>query len=333
MSSLHHLDSRYAYLSPEAIDFALEQVRDANEVLFESELIDARSMIVAARSVVETELLFEREPSVIVEPGSAPRSDWTLACVAEAMCRAHAGLRERGITAAAMQVREDLRAVLMRIVDSPVRSPLLGYGAVLSDLMYQHRPADPLEKLALQRRAIAEDLTTHDQANTLSYLCELGETYWQLGHEDVAILTFLQLTRFAPTDIALHNQLAIALSPRFPELACSAAERALLLLPHEDKKGLRPHLRGLIEELSTKSTEDLLPALARGLLIELRSQPGKRSRASLRTLCMEVEPALERIPQKQPEPLPDVTELAKLRSELKTFPRPRPAQATKSDPS
>lgn len=329
MSSLHHLDSRYAYLSPEAIDFVLEHVRDANEVLFESKELDARSMILAARSVAETEWLLERDPQIFAEPGSVPLSDWTFACMAEGMCQAVTQLRERGATAAVKQVNSDLRAILMRIIDSPVRSPLLGYGSILSDLMYQHRPSNVEELLPLQRRAIAEDLLTHHQSNVLSYLCELGDSRLRLGQEEFGLLTFLQLTRFAPTDIALHNQLAITLERRYPELARSSAERALLLMPRDDQHGLRPQLRRMLEQLASKTTDNLLPAVARGLLIELRSPPGKRGRASLRTLSMEIDPAIEQLPQKELEALPDVTTLAKLRADLKTFPRPRAAQAIK----
>jgi hypothetical protein len=59
---LRHLDSRYSRLSADAIAFTLETVRDANEVLYGSDDLDARSMIFVARSVFETERLFELGP-------------------------------------------------------------------------------------------------------------------------------------------------------------------------------------------------------------------------------------------------------------------------------
>ena len=51
------------------------------------------------------------------------------------------------------------------------------------------------------------------------------------------------VVRFDPTDVWSHNHVAVSLCRRFPALAHAAATRALLLMPREDKHGLRVQLR------------------------------------------------------------------------------------------
>jgi hypothetical protein len=331
MAELFHLHSRYARLSAQAIDFSLEHVRAADEVLFASEGLEARDMVRVARTVLETELLFEHDPVRFVEPSSEPRSDWTLACLADSFAQASVQLRERGSRAAAERVLADQRSALQRIIDSPLRSPLVDYGGVLSALMYELRPPQRGELLELQRRAIAEALTSNLPANVQSLLCEMAECHLQLGQVELALTMYLTIVRFDPTNISLHSQLAIALSQRFPALSHAAATRALLLMPRKDNHALRPQLRAIISEASHAQNE--LPAgTARALLRELQAQPGKRSRASMRTLCFEIAPEIEWLSTKEPEPLPDSLELARLRQDLQALPRPMRAAAAIAEP-
>ena len=82
MPRLHHLDSRYARLTAEAIDLALESVRDATEVLVGTDELCAQDLLRIARSVLEAEQLYEREPACFAEPEQPARGHWTLACMA-----------------------------------------------------------------------------------------------------------------------------------------------------------------------------------------------------------------------------------------------------------
>lgn len=322
MGRLFHLHSRYACLTEDSIDFVLEHVRDADEVLVGNAVLDARDMIRIARTVLETEQLFEHGPERLLDLNTAAHSDWTLACAAESLAQASVQLQSRGAAAAAERARAEHRAVLRRIVDAPVRSPLVGYGSVLSALMYELKPPSASEMIELQRMALAEDLASESQANVLSLLCELAESYLRLGQERSALYMFVALVRFEPTNIWTHNYLAIALSRRYPRLAHAAATRALLLMPREDKHGLRPQLRRIIEDTG-QSFSELSATAAHDLLSELEAPPGKRSRASLRSLCMQIAPEVEHLPTKEPEPLPDSAALAQLRRKLQTLPRPR----------
>jgi hypothetical protein len=326
VAPLFHLHSRYARLSAQVIDSCLEHVRDADEVLFGCEALDARDMVRVARTVLETELLFEHDPVRFVEPSAAPRSDWTLACLADSFAQASVQLRERGSRGAAARLLGDQRDALQRIVDSPLRSPLVDYGAVLSELMYELRPVQRGELLELQRRAIAEALITEQTPHVQGLLCEMAECHLQLGQVELALGMYLSIVRFDPTNISVHNQLAIALSQRFPALAHAAATRALLLMPREDNHAMRPQLRAIIGETSRAHGTGPEGA-ARALLRELQAPPGKRSRASLRTLCLEVAPEIEWLTVKEPEPLPGSNELAQLRRDLQALPRPMRAPA------
>ena len=96
-NTLHHIDSvRYGSLTPESIDFVLECVRDANEVLFATEIVSAREMISIAWSVFECEQLFARDPAALTASNISPRSDWTLACAAEGLALAADKLSQGG---------------------------------------------------------------------------------------------------------------------------------------------------------------------------------------------------------------------------------------------
>jgi hypothetical protein len=322
---LHHVDSAsYGYLTPECIDFTLECVRDATEVLFANDALSARDMIVIARAVVETEQQFAKDPRSLTEPNFSTRSDWTLACMADALAQAVSTLRAHGRGDPAAQARADLRAVLQRLAKSPLRSPAVSYVSVLSALVHDFPATPAREQLGLLRLAIAENLTSQTHSNVMGLLCELGDCYVQLGMLDMALHLYLSLVRFDPLDVPVHQHLVSSVRRDAPEVALAAAERALLLLPREDKHGLRPQLRGSIEALrgqtSTGST-----AFARALLAELTKPPGKKSRIALRTLCVEVDPAIADVPEREPEPLPDAVQLAQLRSALRAFPLPYPA--------
>jgi len=321
VAPLFHLHSRFARLSVQAIEACLAHVRDAEEVLFDSGGLDARDMVRVARTVLETELSFERDPVRFMETSAEPRSDWTLACLAEAFATASIQLHERGSRGAAARLLGDQRAMLQRMIDSPLRSPLVDYNAVLSELMYELRPIGRGELLELQRRALAEALTSDHPGNVQALLCEMAECHLQLGQLELALSMYLTIVRFDPTNISVHNQLAIGLSQRFPALAHAAATRALLLMPREDNHAMRPQLRAIIGETG-RAQGALLEGTARTLLRELQAPPGKRSRASLRTLCLEIAPEIEWLAVKEPEPLPSSSELAQLRRDLQALPRP-----------
>lgn len=330
MARYHHLTSAHARLTPDSIDFVIECIRDAKEVLYGIEGLDARAMVVVARSVFEAERLFESEPQAFAEVRDEPRSDWTLACMSEAFMQAARQLQNRGAHEAAARALADWRTLLRRLVESRLQSPLLNYGAAVSALIDQCSPNSPREKLELLRRYLAEDLRANGGANVLSGLRQLGESHFQLRHAEIALHIFVQLVRYDPLDIWTHRSIADTLVHEFPEIALAAAERALLLLPRVDKWGLRPQLRELIQRTRGKSSSHL-PAPASRLLSELRAKPGKRSRSSLRTLCMELAPEIERVPVRDEEPLPDAAGLAQLRRDLSTLPRkPRTGQSAVS---
>lgn len=327
-NTLHHVDSvYYGYLTPESIDFVLECVRDANEVLFASEALSARDMIVIARSVLECEQLFTQDPKALTHPNVSVRSDWTLACVAGAMATAADKLRGD----AAQRARRELRAVLQRIAHSSLRSPAVSYTSVLSALVHDFPCDTPTERLTLLRLAIIENLDTPTESNVIGLLCEVGDCFMQLGVADLALHIYLSLLRFDPASIPIHLHIEMRLRDSTPEIALAAAERALLLLPRDDDESSRPYLRRSIAELRAKPATEL-SAFGRSLLAELKGKPGKKARIALRTLCMEVDPQIARLPEREPEPLPDVAELAQLRGALKAFPLPFPTHVERAEP-
>jgi hypothetical protein len=95
----HHMTSRYARLTPDAIDRCVEVVRDATEVLDGQPIFDAVDFVVSAREILEAELLFEAKGADLSEGDLSAHGDWTLACIAHAMQQASSMLRERGNTA------------------------------------------------------------------------------------------------------------------------------------------------------------------------------------------------------------------------------------------
>jgi hypothetical protein len=232
-------------------------------------------------------------------------------------------LRARGRSDAAQRARTDLHVVLQRIAKSSLRSPAVSYVSVLSALVHDFPCASQTERLTLLRQAISENLGSNTQSNVIGLLCELGDCYMQLGIAEIALQIYLSLVRFDPTSISVHQHIVMHLQHSAPDIALAAAERALLLLPRDDEHNARPHLRRSIEQLRVKPAADT-PAFGRSLLAELKSKPGKKARVSLRTLCIEVEPQIAHIPEREPEPLPDVAELAQLRNALKAFPLPCP---------
>jgi len=323
MPRLYHLHSRYARLNDELIDVTLEHVRAADEVLFGCDVLDARDMIRVASAVLDAERDFARNPAQFLELEPERRSDWTLACMAESFAQASTLFEQRGSNVAAARARADQRSALRRIVDSPFRSPLVGYDAVLIALRHDLPPPSPAELLELQRLALAEALRSEQQDNVLSLLRDIADSQLRLGQLPLALITWLAVVRYDPTAIWTHNHLAISLGDRFPALAHAAATRALRLMPREDKHGLRPQLRGLIEKHSRSGIEPT-SGIERALLEELHAPPGKRSRSSLRSLCMQLVPEVAEVPEKQPEALPDSAAFAQLRRDLQRLPLPPP---------
>ncbi len=322
MPGYHHVSSGLSRLTEGTIDFVIECVRDANEVLHGVEVLDARDMIRIARSVFETECLFELEPRAFVEELDTPRSDWTLACMAEGLSQAAQQLNVRGAHEAAKRARADWRLLLRRLVDSPLRSPLLDYGRALSELIDHCPPAEARERLNLLPRYLAEDLRTNNGANVLGRLRAIGEAHLQLEQAELAFHIFTRIVRYDPLEIWTYLNVADAVKRAYPEVAFAAAERGLLLMPREDKHDVRPRLRAIIEETRGKTTATM-SATARALISELQAKPGKRSRGSLTTLCRELVPRIDLVPERDEEPLPDEAGLAQLRRDLRTLPRPR----------
>lgn len=322
MSGYHHLTSAFSRLTTGSIDFVVECVRDATEVLHGSETLDPRDMIRMARSVFDTERSFELDPQAFVDTLDLPRSDWTLACMAEGLMEASLQLSRRGAHDAARRARSDWRAVVQRLVDSTVQSPLLHYGTALSALIDHCPPDDARDRLTLLRRYLADDLRTNNGANVLHGLRSLGEAHLRLKQSEIAFSIFTALVRHDPLHIWTHLGIAEALQHDFPALAAPAAERGLLLMPREDTHGVRPRLRAIIERTRNETSQHMSGS-ARTLATSLQAKPGKRSRSSPRTLCMEVAPEIDRVPVRDEEPLPDAAGLTQLRGDLHTLPRPR----------
>jgi tetratricopeptide (TPR) repeat protein len=251
--------------------------------------------------------------------------------MAEAHATAALQLHQRGAREASQHANTRLVELLSQLANSPFRSPLLNYTSVLRELIERIPRSEVRQRIALHQHYLAEDLHSQRGANALAQLHEIAEARLQLGEAERAFDLFTQLLRFDPTDIWIHVRLAHTLERDFPEIALAAAQRAILLLPREDKHQLRTQLRRTVEETRGR-TASSQPVLARSLLMELQGKPGKRSRASLRTLCISVEPELEYTPTKQPDPLPDAAGLAQLRRELGTLPRPLPTLAEISAP-
>lgn len=107
----HHMTSRYARLSTETIDHCVEVVREATEVLDSHPIFDASDFIVSAREILEAEQLLEVQGADFSEGDLSTHSDWTLACIADAMQQASSMLRERGNTEMADLLRARARAL------------------------------------------------------------------------------------------------------------------------------------------------------------------------------------------------------------------------------
>lgn len=327
MPSYHHLDSRYARLTPGAIDAAIEAVRDANEVLFATDALSAPELILVARSALETERLYELDETIFTEPEQPERSDWTYACAAEKFAAAVDHLRERGAVQAAERAQAQGALLLRRLADSPFRSALVDYARVLRALIDATPAARPRERLELQRRHLAEDLSYHGGHNALAGLLEIGISHLQLGQHALGFDMVCEVLRHDPTALDAHALLAEALTQDFPELALLAAQRALLLATRSTPEPQRARLRTVLERSQQRHAQSL-PAAAASLLQLLRNKPGKRIRAALPPLCESLVPEITYVIKKRPEPLPNPAELAQLRRDLQTLPRPTSAQVT-----
>jgi hypothetical protein len=323
MPSYHHLDSRYARLTPSAIDAAIEAVRDANEVLFATEELSARELILVARSVLETERLYELDETILMEPElpeQPERSDWTYACAAEKFALAVDHLHERGADQAAERAQAQGALLLRRLAESPFRSALVDYTRVLRALIDATPAARPRERLELQRRHLAEDLGFHGGRNALAGLLEIGISHLQLGQHALGFDMVCEVLRHEPTALDAHAALAEALAEEFPELAQLAAQRALLLATRSTPEPQRAGLRAVLERSQQRRAQSL-PAAAADLVRLLRDKPGKRVRTALPVLCESLVPEVTYVTKKHAEPLPTPAELAQLRRDLQTLPR------------
>ena len=325
MSSYHHLDSRHARLSPSAIDFVLESVRDANEVLVETHELPARNMLIIARSVLETERLFARDPELLTEPDQPLGDDWTCACMAEGFALAVEQLQGRGALQAAERAQAQCDVVLRRIADSATCSPLIDYARILRALIDGTRApeAKPREQLDLLRRYLAEDLRSNQGRNALGALLEIAIVHLRLGQHALAFDMFTEVLRQEPTSARTHSALACALEHDFPELASAAAQRALLLASRETGEPQRASLRAVLERTAgARASGTPTPPYA-ALLALLRDKPGKRQRLAVATLCESLVPEVAYVQPKPPPPLPDAKALAQLRRDLRDLPLPQ----------
>jgi hypothetical protein len=220
---------------------------------------------------------------------------------------------------------EGLRLRLLeRIAQSPWRSPLLDYGAVYGSLRDDRRRRRHSDMLHFQLRYIADELSRERDANLLGALRELADMHHMLGDAELAIAMYGHLLHFDPTDVWLYNSVAWTFSASMPELAATAAERGLLLLPRDDTYRLRDQLRSMRDEAAARPASPLSGS-ATQLLRELQDQPGKRSRTSLRKLCVTLAPGVESVRVKERQPLPNAPELQRIREQLRSLPLPLPA--------
>ena len=322
MSSYHHLDSRHARLTPAEIDSVLESVRDATEVLVESDALRAKDMLIIARSVLGTERLFARDPELLTEPDQPLGDDWTRACMAERFALAVEQLRGRGALQAAERAQAQYASVLRRIADSPTRSPLIDYASTLRALIDSVPAAKPREQLDWLRRYLAEDLRINHGRNVLGGLLEIASVHLRLGQHALAFDMFTQLLRQEPTSAHAHAALADALERDFPELAAAAAQRALLLASREMSEPQRSSLRALLERTRGARTTGVPTPPYAALSRLLSDKPGKRQRLAVATLCESLVPEVAYVQPKPSEPLPDARALAQLRRELRDLPLP-----------
>ncbi len=328
-ANYHHMTSRYARLTTEAIDHCIEVVRDATEVLHGDPLFDAADFIIAARELLEAEQLLAEKGADLAEGDLSAFSDWTLACIAHGMEQAASGLRERGNPDMANQVRARELSALCRLAESPWRSPLVSYPDVFSTLLNESGARRSAAGLRYQLAYIVHDLDQQKGVNVLSGLRDLGWVYHLRGDRERAVEIFVKLLRHDPGNVWTHDTIAWVFAGELPELARAAAQRALELIGNEDTLRIVPQLRRCIAELAGKQ-DGARPANAQALLEALRLSPAEGKKVSLQRLCKAIAPETDSVVKKVRPPLPDIPTLRSLRDGLASLPRPAPRQPTPS---
>lgn len=325
----HHMTSRYARLTAEAIDHCVEVVRDATEVLDSSPLFDAVDLIVSAREILEAEHLLEAKGADFLEGDLSVDSDWTLACLADAMQGASSMLRERGNTEMADHLHARALSALRLLAESPWRSPLVSYHEVFSTLRDEPGMRRDPARLRYQASYIVHDLEQMKGANVLSGLRDLAELHYVRGNRERAVEIFVKLLRHDPGDVWTHDAIASLLARELPELARAAAQRALEVIDVADTRRIVPQLQRQVAELTGKKDGER-PANAESLLEALRLDPANGERHSLRKLCKLVAPETAQVVKKARPPLPDAPTLRTIREGLGSLPRPVPQRSSPS---
>lgn len=225
----HHMTSRYARLTPAAVDHCVEVVREATEVLDSHPIFDAVDFIVSAREILEAELLLESKGADFDEGDLSAHSDWSLACIADAMQQASAMLRERGNTETAALLHGRELSALRMLAESPWCSPLVNYHDVFCTLLNDCRiRRDPVGVRYLACDVV-HCLEYLKGANVLNGLRELGRLHFLLGNRERAVDIFMRLLRHEPSDVWTHNEIAFVFARDLPELARAAAGAPLRL--------------------------------------------------------------------------------------------------------
>jgi tetratricopeptide (TPR) repeat protein len=319
----HHMTSRYARLTPETIDHCVEVVRDATEVLHSHRVFDAVDFIVSAREILEAEQLLELRGADFSEGDLSAHSDWTLACVADAMQQASSMLRERGNTEMANLLHARELSALRLLAESPWCSPLVGYHDAFSTLLNDCRTRRDPAGIRYQASDIVHGLEHVKGANVLNGLRDLGWLHSLLGNRERAVDIFVKLLRHDPSDVWTHNEIAFVFARDLPELARAAAERALEIIGDADTRRIVPQLQRYAAELAGKRDGER-PANAESLLEALRLDPMSGEKLPLRKLCKTVAPETADVVKKVRPPLPDAPTLRKIREGLGSLPRPVP---------
>lgn len=322
----HLMTNRYARLTAEAIDHCVEVVRDATEVLHSDPLFDAPDFIRSAREILEAERLLEVKGADLAEGDLSAHSDWTLACIADAMEHASSTLRERGNTDMADRLHARELSALRLLAESPWCSPLVSYHDVFSTLLNESGMRRNPVALRYQASCIVHDLEQMKGANVLGGLRDLGWLHYSLGNRERAVEIFAKLLRHDPGDVWTHNAITLVFARELPELARAAAQRALELIEGEDTRRIVPQLQRYIAELTEKQDGER-PGNAESLLEALRLPPTRGERLSLRTLCKTVAPETSGVVKKVRPPLPDAPTLRRIREGLASLPRPAPKQS------
>jgi tetratricopeptide (TPR) repeat protein len=209
------------------------------------------------------------------------------------------------------------------VAESPWCSPLVTYHDVFSTLLNDCRKRRDPAGLRYQASDIVHALDHVKGANALSGLRDLGWLHYLLGNRERAVDIFVKLLRHDPGDVWTHNEIAFVFARDLPELARSAAERALAIIGDTDTLRIVPQLQRYAAELAGKQ-DGARPANAESLLDALRLDPAAGEKQPLRKLCKAVAPETAEVAKKVRPPLPDALGLRKIREGLGSLPRPVP---------